>query len=208
MPLSVLGYQPYSASHRVSRVLDFDLFAAQKDLAPAFLCGSVQKLHGFRPPASREGRRSPVFPLVQRKADIPDAVSRKAFDAENFFADRLIARRIFPVSSRPTMKRMSSFMFVSAMSRVVMYCPSRMNAHPVGDPEHFLEAVRDIDDGNPLFLQTPDDGHELFDLVGREGAVGSSMIRSLISFTQRPRDLDDLLVSDRKFKKQASAVES
>ena len=66
----------------------------------------------------------------------------------------------------------------------------------VGDGEDLLQAVRDVDDGQPFVAQAAQQREEPFRLGGAEGRVRLVHDDDLGLLLQRPRDLDELLFRD------------
>ena len=76
--------------------------------------------------------------------------------------------------------------------------PVAQRGHAVGDLRQLLEAVRDVDDPDPLRLQLADDAEEVLHLLVAERGGGLVHDQDPGVGPQRPGDLDELLLGHRQ----------
>ena len=91
---------------------------------------------------------------------------------------------------------MRSFWSVSLTSLVATIRPVAQHRHPVGEQEHLLEPVADVDDGDAAVPQQPDDIEQPLDIVlgQRRGRLVHDQDAGIVG--KRLGDLDPLAIAD------------
>ena len=129
----------------------------------------------------------------------PDARQPRPRSLQHDVADA--ARSTFgktAVSSRPTIRRISSARSTSAIGRVPTQRAVAQHRHAVGDCGELLEPVRDVDHADALGRRSRMTRKRFSTSRSESEAVGSSMMRILASRAERAGDLDELLLGHRE----------
>ena len=105
------------------------------------------------------------------------------------------------------MRAMTSGIEVSADRPGPLIATIADDADAIGDGEDFLQAVRDVDDRQPLVPQSAQEGEEALRLSRTEGGVRLIHDDDLGLLLQRARNLDQLLLGDRELANFGPRVE-
>ena len=209
--LAIFGDERNTMAHGISRI---------RTLRPrGRLCGSLRTVGGRRlrtapcdvgPAAADKAEHPHDLAGANVKSDVvEDAGKRSVRDIP--IRDRrpgLAARDRSRRASRPTMARIKPSL--SRARRCRFHHPGAILQHQnrVGDLEHFLESMRNVDDHGSIRGQAPNRSEQELGLVQREHRRRLVQDQHLWFADQRLGDLDDLLHRDAKLRDPRADIDA
>ncbi len=165
--------------------------------------------HGLGPPRADEAAEAHDLAGPDRQADAADArAAPEVLDAQHLLADAPVLRFGEERRQRAADHHADHVLDARlARRRHADDAAVLHHRHAVGDAEHFLEAVGDVDDADALGAESRDDAVQALGIGGREHRRRLVEDDDADLLRQGLGDLDHLLVGDREVADRTARVD-
>jgi len=197
LALAVLGGEAEPRMDGVQRAADRNRLSRDVHLPGVHRIHAEDGAGGLGAPRSHEASDAQNLTGADGKAHAPDALSGgQVFDAKHLLAQGHVDLRELLLELPPhhVADQIVNGGFAHLHHRHVGAVPK--DRGPVGDLQHLLQVVGDVDDRNPLRLEPPHDLEQHLGLLAGEGRGGLVHDEDLRVQAQRLCDLDHLHLRD------------